>query len=66
MGAGKEFLAALLPFWEKGLGAEGKPAQSSVSPTFAEWIAPRERGSSAIYIMIQQRRSIDILVSERS
>jgi hypothetical protein len=27
MGAGKGSLAPLLPFWEQGLGDEGKPAQ---------------------------------------
>jgi hypothetical protein len=37
MGQGKGFPAPLLPFWEQGLGAEGKPAQ--VAPTFAEWVA---------------------------
>jgi hypothetical protein len=45
MAQGKGFPAPLLPEREQGLGDEGKPAQSSVSPTFAEWIALKKGGT---------------------
>ncbi|MDX2231594.1 MAG: hypothetical protein NW220_18305 [Leptolyngbyaceae cyanobacterium bins.349] len=37
-GRGEKLSVPLLPFWEKGLGDEGKRHLATISETFAEWI----------------------------